>query len=131
MEQKQPTERQLIESQKHYSESGLRSKIASGAKKAGLKVIYLVLLLYYTATADSTPVTHKSLIYGALGYFILPIDLIPDVIPVVGFSDDLAALVACATTVAMCITPDIRKKSEERLSALFGNFDRSEIDKLV
>lgn len=131
MEQKQPTEQQLIESQKYYSENGLWDKIASVAKNAGLKVVYLALVLYYTATADSTPITHKSVIYGALGYFILPIDLIPDVIPVVGFSDDFAALVACATTVAMCITSEIRKKSEERLSAWFGHFDRSEIDGLV
>lgn len=131
MEQRQPTERQLIESQKHYSESGLWDKIASVAKRAGLQVIYLALLLYYTATADSTPMAKKSLIYGALGYFILPIDLVPDVIPVVGFSDDMAALVACAATVASCITPEIRRKSEERLTAWFGSYDKSEIDGLV
>lgn len=131
MEQKQPTTKQLIESKQHYSEKGLWEKIAGVAKMAGLKVVYLALVLYYTATADTTPMSKKSLIYGALGYFILPIDLIPDVIPGVGFSDDLAALVACVTTVAICITADIRKKSESKLTEWFGNYDRSEIEGLA
>lgn len=70
-----PNEKQVLDSQKHYSEEGLWDKMMSVFKEAGIKVIYLALVLYYTINADSTPATKKGIIYGALGYFILPIDL--------------------------------------------------------
>ncbi|PEO50494.1 hypothetical protein CN563_02685 [Bacillus sp. AFS026049] len=46
-------------------------------KKAGVKVVYVALLLFYTLQKPTTPVWAKTVIVGALGYFILPIDLIP------------------------------------------------------
>lgn len=131
MEQKQPDEKTLQESQKHYSEEGLWEKIASVAKKAGIKVIYLALVLYYTAAAETTSMVHKGIIYGALGYFILPIDLIPDPIPVVGFSDDLAALLACIGSVSMSVTPAIQDQAKERLKIWFGEFNEKEVDSLI
>ncbi|MCR5395121.1 MAG: DUF1232 domain-containing protein [Bacteroidales bacterium] len=131
MENKVPDQQMIIASQKHYSEEGLWDKVKSVAKKAGIKVIYLALLLYYTATAESTPTAKKGIIYGALGYFILPIDLIPDVIPVAGFSDDLAALLACAAAVASCITPEIKQQAKDKLTEWFGEFDESQLDKLA
>ena len=128
---KQPTKQQLLDSQEHYSEEGLWDKIKSVAKHAGIKVIYLALVLYYTATADSTPTSKKAIIYGALGYFILPLDLIPDAIPVVGFSDDLAALVWCVAAVASSITPQIKQQAKDRLTNWFGNYDESELEGLA
>ena len=130
-ELKQPTKQQLLDSQEHYSEEGLWDKIKSVAKHAGIKVIYLALVLYYTATADSTPTSKKAIIYGALGYFILPLDLIPDAIPVVGFSDDLAALVWCVAAVASSITPQIKQQAKEKLTNWFGNYDESELEGLA
>lgn len=130
MENKVPDQKMIESSQKHYSEEGLWDKIKDVAKKAGVKVIYLALLLYYTATADTTSVAQKAIIYGALGYFILPIDLIPDALPVVGFTDDLAALIACAKTVADCITPEIKKQAIEKLKDWFGSVDESELENL-
>lgn len=126
-----PNEKQILDSQKHYSEDGLWDKMKSVFKKAGIKVIYLALVLYYTVSADSTPTAKKGIIYGALGYFILPIDLIPDAIPVVGFSDDLAALVACVSVVSMCITPAIKQQAEDKLKDWFGEFDKKEIEDLI
>lgn len=131
MEQKVPDQKMIESSQKHYSEDGLWDKVKSVAKNAGIKVIYLALVLYYTATADSTPAGKKGIIYGALGYFILPIDLIPDAIPVVGFSDDLAALIACVAAVATCITPEIKQQAKDKLRDWFGDFDESELEGLA
>lgn len=131
MSEKIPDQRMIEDSQKHYNEDGFWDKIKKYAKKAGLKVIYLALVLYYTANAETTSLSKKGIIYGALGYFILPIDLIPDAIPVVGFSDDLAALVACVAAVASCITPEIKNQAEGKLTAWFGDYDKSEISGLV
>ena len=130
-EKKMPDQAMIVSSQKHYSEDGLWEKVKSVAKKAGLKVIYLALVLYYTATAATTPNDKKAIIYGALGYFILPIDLIPDAIPVVGFSDDFAALLWCAATVASCVTSEIKTQAESKLTDWFGNFDKSELKGLL
>lgn len=131
MEQKEPDQKMIEMSQKHYSEEGLWDKVMSVAKKAGVEVIYLALVLYYTATADTTPAGKKGIIYGALGYFILPIDLVPDVILGIGYTDDMAALGACAATVATCITPAIKQQAHDRLHDWFGDFSDKEIKNLL
>ena len=77
---------------KEYSEDGLWEKIGKVAKKAGIKVIYYALLLFYALQADKVTVAEKALIIGALGYFILPIDLIPDFMVPIGYGDDLAVM---------------------------------------
>ena len=76
--------------QQYFNTAGMWEKIADVAKKAGVKVIYGVLLLYYVSVDPNTSSADKAKIYGALGYFILPVDLIPDALPVVGYTDDLA-----------------------------------------
>ena len=103
-----------------YSESGFWDKVKEVALKAGKKVIFYALLLYYTATSDSTPAGAKAIIWSALGYFILPVDLIPDAIPVVGFTDDLAALVACYKAVKENITPQIESQANRKMNEWFG-----------
>lgn len=102
--------------QNNYDDEGFW-KITS---KAGKAVITPALQLYYTLQSSKTPIGAKATIMGALGYLILPIDLVPDFIPVVGFSDDLAALLAAITTVNRYITQDIKAQAEEKLTELFG-----------
>lgn len=57
---------------------------------------------------------------GALGYLILPIDLIPDVVPVLGLTDDAAAITLAYDTVKASITPEIERKAKEKLAQWFG-----------
>ena len=78
--------------QDNYSQEDLWDKLRKMAKKAGKEVVLKVLQLYYVLMDKNTPTKYKALIIGALGYFILPLDLIPDLIPLVGFTDDLAAI---------------------------------------
>lgn len=117
--------------QSHYSDSGLWKKIREVAKQAGLKVVYLALLLYYLLKDPNVSVKDKAIIYGALGYFILPLDLIPDTIPVVGFMDDLSALLYAVRSVWVNITPEIQAKARTRLHDLFGRYDSSVLDNLI
>ncbi|MBT2605311.1 DUF1232 domain-containing protein [Bacillus sp. ISL-53] len=60
----------------NFSEDSFWKKIKKIGKKAGVKVVYVALLLFYTLQKPTTPVWAKTVIIGALGYFILPIDLI-------------------------------------------------------
>lgn len=111
-----------------YSEPKLFDKIKKFAKKAGIKVIYLALLLFYTLQQPETPRKAKSVIIGALGYFIFPMDLIPDFIPIAGFSDDLTALAGALVMVAMHVNEDTKRKAKDRLRIWFGDYDQSELD---
>lgn len=74
------------------------------------------LTLYYVAKDEDTPTYVKAIIFGALGYFISPIDIIPDVTPVVGFSDDLGVLVATIAMVAVSIKEKHKIQAKETLS---------------
>ena len=114
--------------QEHYSDRGFWGKVSKVARKAGIKVIYLALLLFYVLKSPETTRKNKSLIVGALGYFILPIDLIPDALPVVGFSDDLAALVAVYMAMSSSVTPAIEAQARERLEKWFPDYTEKDID---
>lgn len=117
--------------QDNYSEKNLINKINKVARKAGLKVIYYALILYYTAISSSTPIKDKSIIFGALGYFILPIDIIPDIIPFFGFTDDLTALISVISTISHNITPEIKLQAKNSLSKWFNNVNYDEINDIT
>ena len=68
----------------HYSENAFWDKIKSIAKKAGATVLRPVLTLYYVLEDGNIPIKNKAYIIGALGYFILPIDIIPDFLVEIG-----------------------------------------------
>ncbi len=110
-----------------YSPTRLRRKIAGCARKAGIKVINMVLILYYVATDPHTSLKDKATIYGALGYFILPFDILPDSIPLLGFSDDLSALVWAITTISHNITPEIKQRAKEQLGRWFKQVDEADL----
>jgi len=113
---------------KAYTESKLLEKILKFAKSAGIKVIYLVLLLFYTLQQSTTPKLAKSIIVGGLGYFILPTDLVFDIIPMLGFTDDMTALISVLLAVALFINEDTKKKAKEKLHIWFGTYDETELE---
>ena len=121
----------LVKYEKNYSEDGLWKKIGNVAKKAGLKTVYMVLLLYNVLISDSTPKKYKAMIIGTLCYFILPIDMIPDCIPVVGYSDDVAAIAGAILAVAKCVSPEIKAQAKAKLADRFGAYDEVEIADVI
>lgn len=117
------------DSGKHFSEEKFWGKLKKFAKKAGSSVVYAVLLLYFTLQKPEVPVKAKTIIIGALGYFILPLDLIPDIAVGVGYTDDLGALGVALLQVAMYIDEDIKNKAKEKIKEWFGDkVDTSDID---
>ena len=103
-----------------YSEKGFSSKLAKVARKAGLKVVYATLLLYYALNSPQISTKDKGIIYGALGYFIMPFDFIHDYLPFAGFTDDFAALAWAISKVLRNITPDVIQCAREKVSQWFS-----------
>ena len=104
-----------------YSEQGLKEKLSKIARKAGIKMAYAVLVAFYAVQSDALSFKEKARLYGALGYFLLPVDLIPDAILGMGYSDDLAALVYVLHTVSSNITPEVKQRAREKLCLWFDN----------
>ena len=96
-----------------FEEESFWDKVWSVAKSAGKEVIGVALTMYYALIDEDTPTWARAVIVGALIYFVNPVDAIPDVIPGVGYSDDLAVLFAALATVAAHIKPEHRKRASE------------------
>ena len=103
-----------------YSESSFHRKLARYARVAGREVVEKALWLFFAAQSPETPRWARTAIYGALGYFIFPLDAIPDFAPLVGYTDDLGVLAAALATVAMYVTDDIKQRSREQADRWFG-----------
>lgn len=112
----------------NYSRAKLWKKLAAVAKNLGKKTLWYVLLLYYTLESDEVSLGNKAIIMGALGYLILPIDLIPDVVPVLGLTDDAAAIKLAYDTIKASITPEIERKAAHKLALWFGEEQSSPAD---
>ena len=108
---------------KNYSDSKFWKKIKSIATKASSKAVYYALLLFYTLKASNVGFDKKALICGALGYLILPVDLIPDMLIPAGYTDDIAVLIYAINLVKSAITPEIENKAKQKLSDLKLYYD--------
>lgn len=75
-----------------------------------------LLAAYYCAFDRDTPLPVKATLIGALAYFVLPVDAVPDVLPVVGFTDDAAVLAAAIKLVASHIRPAHRDAAKSKLA---------------
>ena len=112
----------LVKYEGHYNEDDFFAKISKVAKHAGVRVVYYALVLYETLMDDATPKKYRAVIAGALGYLILPLDFIPDFLPVTGFADDWAALLAAIFYVTKAVTPEVKERAKQRLTKWFGSF---------
>ncbi|MCI7251597.1 MAG: YkvA family protein [Succinatimonas sp.] len=116
-----PNEEEIGKYESNYSEDGLFSVITKYAKKIGGEVIYKALQLFYVLQKPNIPLKAKATIIGALGYLISPIDIIPDFIPVLGFSDDAAAVAVALAVVSAYIDEEVNAKAKAKFDSLFGD----------
>ena len=103
-----------------FSEPGLWEKIRDNVASIGLNLIYKALQLFYVAQSPDCTMKVKAGIYGALGYFISPVDLIPDFTPVVGYSDDASAIGLALLLAQMYITEAVKAKARSKMQEIFG-----------
>lgn len=103
-----------------YSAPRLRNKLSRFALVAGRKTVLTALTLFHCLRDADTPAWAKGVIMGALGYLILPADLVPDIIPGAGYGDDWAALVAALGTVATYVKDIHKIRASTQTEKLFG-----------
>ena len=113
-----------------FSASDFVDKISKIAKRAGAKLVYAALILYYTLQSEKVSKADKALIIGALGYLISPLDAIPDAIPIVGLTDDVGVLIYVLRKVWVNVEPEIKDRTKERLTKWFDEDEMKEIDDL-
>lgn len=112
---------------KYFSDDQFWGKLKKLARKAGIKIVYAALLLYYVLRNPATPRADRTKIIGALGYLILPADLIPDFLPAVGYTDDLAALMWALYSVARNVTPEVKIMARQKLGEWFEDYDNTDL----
>lgn len=113
-----------------FSQSEFVEKISRIAKRAGAKLVYAALILYYTLGSDKIPVKDKAIIIGALGYLISPLDVIPDAIPIAGLGDDMAVLIYVLQKVWGDVSEEIKEKARAKLNSWFDEDEIEEINHL-
>ena len=104
-----------------YSGPRLWKTLKKATLSAGRKTLLSALVLFYCLQDKDTPTWAKGVIVGALGYLVLPTDLIPDIIPGVGYGDDWGAIVAALGTVAAYIKDEHKSKAQAQVERLFGS----------
>ena len=106
-----------------YTEENLQTKLKKYGKKIGTNTTYYILLLYQMIVSNVVPLADKAIIIAALGYFISPLDVIPDIIIGTGFIDDVSVMLIALRQVVKNITPEIKQQAKERLAKMFDFTD--------
>lgn len=102
------------------TEKRFRDKLKHAVKSAGQDTIEKAFVLYYTMRDPATPTWCKSVIAGALAYFISFIDGIPDLTPILGYTDDLTVMIAAISVIATHISEENKIKAKEKAEKLFS-----------
>ena len=112
--------------QREYTPRRFWLKLGPQARSIGRGALEKALYLYYAAQSPTTPKWAKRVIYGALGYFIFPLDAIPDLAPIIGYTDDVSVMIAALATVALYVTPEVKAEAHRKLAQWFdkppGNY---------
>ena len=120
----------LSQYKEKFTKNGVIEKIHRIAKRAGAKLVYAALVLYYLIESDKVSLKDKAMIIGALGYLISPLDLVPDAIPIAGLGDDLSILIFVLNKVWGDVDEEIKKKAHDKLSQWFDEEEMKATDNL-
>lgn len=113
-----------------FSKKKFVEKISRIAKRAGAKLVYAALILYYTLQSKSVSIKDKAIILGALGYLISPLDVMPDAIPIAGLTDDLAVLIYVLKKIWVDVSDEVKEKARTKLNDWFDEDEIKEIENL-
>lgn len=120
---KRPTVETIENWSTEYSEPSFWSKVRNRTRTIGRRPVEMGLTLFYTLREPTTPVWCKAVISGSLGYFISLIDAVPDLTPVLGYTDDIYVMAAALAALGVHITPSAREKAHRAAHRLIADDD--------
>ena len=116
----QITEKELQKYEQHYNDSSFLDKVTKYGKLIGINALYKAVQLWFVLQKPDVPASTKAVIMGALGYLIAPLDFLPDVMPVLGYTDDFVAITFALIKVQGYIDEEVERKSKNLLAKIFG-----------
>ena len=116
----QITETELQKYEQHYNDSSFLDKVTKYGKLIGITALYKAVQLWFVLQKPDVPARTKAVIMGALGYLIAPLDFLPDLLPVLGYTDDMVAITFALIKVQGYIDEEVERKSKKLLTKIFG-----------
>lgn len=104
--------------------------IGKRLSKLSTNVVYAALLLIYAYKRKETPRWAKNIVLGALAYLLSPFDVIPDLTPFLGFTDDFGMIIAGLSSIALYINDEVKDKARKKLKTFFPNYDVTVIEEV-
>ena len=101
--------------------SSLRKKI----KHISSSLLYGALLMYYAFKRKGTPAWAKRIVIGAFVYLFSPIDAIPDLAPILGYTDDMGVMLYGLVLIAAYINQEVREAARNKLESWIGPVDQN------
>jgi len=103
-----------------FSDVSFWDKVGTFGKTVGRELAERVLTMYYSLQDQDTPLWARTILVAALGYFICPIDAIPDVLPGAGYADDAGAIAVALGAVAVHIKPEHKQRAKQKAAEWFS-----------
>ena len=119
-DERQITEKELQKYEQHYNDSSFLDKVTKYGKLIGITALYKAVQLWFVLQKPDVPAGTKAVIMGALGYLITPLDFLPDLLPVLGYTDDMVAITFALIKVQGYIDEEVERKSKKLLTKIFG-----------
>ena len=119
-DENQITEKELQKYEQHYSDASFLEKATKYGKLIGINALYKAVQLWFVMQKPDVPAGTKAVIMGALGYLIAPLAFLPDLLPVLGYTDDLVAITFALIKVQGYIDEEVERKSKKLLAKIFG-----------
>ena len=116
----QITEKELQKYEQYYNDSSFLDKVTKYGKLIGINALYKAVQLWFVLQKPDVPASTKAVIMGALGYLIAPLDFLPDLMPVLGYTDDFVAITFALMKVQGYIDEEVERKSKNLLAKIFG-----------
>ena len=113
MNEKINVDKQIEKHVDHYPDEKFIKKAKNGGKGLGFKALSAATTLYAALKSDQMSRSNKLIILGALGYFIFPFDIVADILPLVGLSDDAFIIIAALTKVYSSITDEMKAEGKQ------------------